>query len=228
MRKFLRCCLVLAAVVLAAMTLADVRAQITIPNTFTAGTVADPDAVNSNFTALGTQGLNRTGGTMSGTLNSQAILPTANDTYALGDSTHRFTTGFFSGTVTAATFSGGFSGSGAGLTGILPTTLTGAGRIPMAADYWPAWASKTAIYTAVVTADDDLDCDATAGAFTITLPTPVGVTGKTFNVKKTDSSANACTVGTAGGLIDGAATFVISVRYQNMTFRSNGTDWEIR
>ena len=44
-------------------------AQITIPYpTFVAGTVIDPDQVNSNFSTLGTTALNRTGGTLTGNM----------------------------------------------------------------------------------------------------------------------------------------------------------------
>jgi hypothetical protein len=78
------------------------RAQVSITYSFVNGTTADADQVNANFNALGTQALNRTGGTMTGTLTSRAILPSADATYAFGDSTHRYTTGNFSDLVTAA------------------------------------------------------------------------------------------------------------------------------
>ena len=48
---------------------ASVAAQITIPfGTFTAGTTIDPDQMNSNFSTIGSQALNRTGGTLTGNL----------------------------------------------------------------------------------------------------------------------------------------------------------------
>lgn len=215
-------------------------AQITIPNSFTNNTVADADLVNANFTQIGNQALNRTGGTMTGTLTSQAITPSADATYALGDGTHRYTTGTFSGALTAGslalsgTITGAttvtattFSGSGASLTSI-PAATALSGRIAMANAYYPAYVSKTTTYSASATTDDDIDCDASGGGWTLTLPTPVGNTGKTFNVKKTDSSTNSCTVGTAAGNIDGASTYVIGTQNMNITFRSNGTNWEIR
>lgn len=43
-------------------------AQVTIPYTFVFETTIDQDQVNSNFSTLGSQALNRTGGTMSGVL----------------------------------------------------------------------------------------------------------------------------------------------------------------
>jgi hypothetical protein len=66
----------LAMVCGAAMT----SAQITIPNSFTNETIADPDEVNANFTQLGSQALNRTGGTMTGALtlsSGQILFPAA-------------------------------------------------------------------------------------------------------------------------------------------------------
>jgi hypothetical protein len=47
-----------------------VTGQITVPNTFVNGTVADAPQVNANFNALGAGALNRTGGTMTGTLTA--------------------------------------------------------------------------------------------------------------------------------------------------------------
>jgi hypothetical protein len=60
---------------------------------------------------------------------------------------------------------------------------------------------KTANFTAA--ADDLLLCDATGGAFTITLPA-APATGACVTVKKTDASANAVNVNSSGGgSIDG-------------------------
>jgi hypothetical protein len=47
---------------------APVHAQVTITFTFSNGTVADADQVNANFTVLGSQALNRTGGTITGNI----------------------------------------------------------------------------------------------------------------------------------------------------------------
>lgn len=64
-------------------------AQITPTFTFTAGTVISPTEVNTNF-ALLQQALNRSGGTMTGTLTAQQVTPAANDTYDLGTTGTRF------------------------------------------------------------------------------------------------------------------------------------------
>lgn len=45
--------------------------QISIPNTFVADTIADPDQVNQNFDELGTKALNRAGGTITGPVTLQ-------------------------------------------------------------------------------------------------------------------------------------------------------------
>lgn len=45
------------------------HAQISITYSFTGGTIIDPDQVNSNFSALANNALNRTGGTLTGTIN---------------------------------------------------------------------------------------------------------------------------------------------------------------
>lgn len=94
-------------------------AQVTVPfPNFVVGTVAQPSEVNANFSALSNQALNRTGGTMTGTLTSQTIAPSVDATYTLGDGAHRYTTGSFSGTVTAGTFSGALSGNGSAVTAL--------------------------------------------------------------------------------------------------------------
>lgn len=101
----------------------SVEAQVVAPYSFSAGTVASPDEVNANFAKF-SDALNRTGGTMTGTLTSRAIAPSADATYPLGDTTHRYTTGWFSSTVTMgplAATTGAFS-STLGVTGA--TTLS--------------------------------------------------------------------------------------------------------
>lgn len=59
-------CLLVALLMLLLPT--TVAAQVTITFTFTNGTTADADQVNANFTVLGSQALNRTGGTITGNI----------------------------------------------------------------------------------------------------------------------------------------------------------------
>lgn len=66
-------------------------------------------------------------------------------------------------------------------------------------------------------------CDATAGAFTVTLPTPVGIAGEIKRLVKTDASINAITVATAAGSILG--TIALSAQYRRATVQSTGANW---
>lgn len=67
-------------------------------------------------------------------------------------------------------------------------------------------------------------CDATSGAFTITLPAASASNGQTFWFKKIDSSANAITITRAGSdTIDGATTYVLSTQYQWVQLINDGT-----
>lgn len=88
----------------------------------------------------------------------------------------------------------------------------------------PSVASKTAAYSVSVN-DQIVKADATGGAFTVTLPTPVGVSGKTYTVKRMNAGANAVTVGTAAGTIDGAATSVLASQYAVLRVISDNSNW---
>jgi len=88
--------------------------------------------------------------------------------------------------------------------------------------------SKTAAYTAVALTDTVILCDATTAAFTVTLPTAVGNSGKLFFVKKTDAGGNAVTIdGNGAETIDGAATKALAAQYDSVTIVSDGTNWMI-
>lgn len=88
-------------------------------------------------------------------------------------------------------------------------------------------ASKSADYTGKIT-DEILFVDATAAGRTITLPTSIGISGKRYTIKKTDSSGNTVTVATtAGQMIDGAATKVLAAQYDAVRLISNGANWMI-
>lgn len=81
-------------------------------------------------------------------------------------------------------------------------------------------------YTVVGT-DGVIDCDATAGAVTLNLPAATG-THREIAFKKTDSSANACTVTRAGSdTIDGATTVALSNQYAvTRIYDAASTVWE--
>jgi hypothetical protein len=76
-------------------SIVSVSAQVSGPPfTFTNGTVADATEVNANFTSIYSNALNRTGGTMTGTLNSRSVIPTAANTYDLGSAALPFQSGY--------------------------------------------------------------------------------------------------------------------------------------
>lgn len=85
---------------------------------------------------------------------------------------------------------------------------------------------KTANYTAATT-DTVILCDATAGAFTITLPTAVGNTGKVFEIKKIDAANDVTVDGDGTETIDDGTTAVLTVQYEAITIVSDGDEWFI-
>lgn len=99
-----------------------------------------------------------------------------------------------------------------------------------ALDTVPAWLpwitrSVTAAYT-MVAFDRVVLADATAGAFTVTLPSAVGRHGQQpLVVKRTNAGGNAVTVGSTSGTIDGAATQSLAAQYASITVVSDGTNW---
>lgn len=82
-------------------------------------------------------------------------------------------------------------------------------------------ASKSSAYTAT-TADQVITLNAAGGAFTLTLYNPVGNTGKTLRLIKTDSSANYVTLGTYN--VNGASR-KLCTPYEELTIVSDGTNW---
>ena len=98
-------------------------------------------------------------------------------------------------------------------------TLTSTGTMT-AAGYNNAYVTKTANYTLTAT-DGVVEC--LSNAFTLTLPTASGITGRIYTAKNLQS-ANVCTVDPAGSeTIDGAAT--ASVVNGALSFQSDGTNW---
>ena len=101
-------------------------------------------------------------------------------------------------------------------------TFSGVGRIA------PRYAATTVTTTATISTATYTRCNSSGGAFTVTLPTAVGITGRVYMVKKVDSSANAVTVDADGSeTIDGAASYALTAQWDSVTVVSNGTNWEI-
>lgn len=87
--------------------------------------------------------------------------------------------------------------------------------------------TKTADYTAT-DYDTVILCDASAAAFTVTLPPAADRTGKVFEVKKIDATANTVTIdGDGSETIDGGTTAVITSQYESITAVSDGAAWFI-
>jgi hypothetical protein len=69
-------------------------------------------------------------------------------------------------------------------------------------------------------------CDATAGAFTVTLPAAADAKDYQFFIKKVDASVNAVTVASADD-IDGAASFDALLQYECFLVHSDGDTYHI-
>ncbi len=87
--------------------------------------------------------------------------------------------------------------------------------------------TKTAAYTLTAT-DSVLLADATTAAFAATLPSAVGIVGRQYTIKRTNSGGNNVTVGcTSGQTIDGASTKTLGAQYSAVTIVSDGANWQI-
>lgn len=80
----------------------------------------------------------------------------------------------------------------------------------------------------VATSDNIIFCNATGGNMTVTLPSAVTFASRTITVKRTNTTANTVTVGSAAGTIDGSASYIIPGGTLNsITVVSDGTNWYI-
>ena len=88
-------------------------------------------------------------------------------------------------------------------------------------------ATKTTTYTVAVT-DDIVFVDSSGGAFTVTLFTAVGNSGKIITIKKTESSVNIVTIeGDGSETIDGNLNRKLATNNETIKLVSDGTNWEI-
>jgi hypothetical protein len=106
-------------------------------------------------------------------------------------------------------------------------TLRVASGLPTWSDATYATSTKTSNYTITGT-DVVIFANANSGAVAITLPTASSVSGYRFIVKRTDASANGCTVIRSGSdTIDGATSLSLDLQYTAVTVVSNGSNWYI-
>ena len=74
----------------------------TPPHAFTAGQTASAQEVNENFQEIYEKAVDATGDTLTGTLTTQTLAPSANNTYDLGDVTHAYRNVYVSGAIVGA------------------------------------------------------------------------------------------------------------------------------
>jgi hypothetical protein len=87
--------------------------------------------------------------------------------------------------------------------------------------------NKTADYTVTIS-DSIIIGDATTGAFTITLPTAVGIAGRQYTIKKIDGSSNTITIDAYDNeTIDGELTQILLNEDDTITIVSDGSNWRI-
>lgn len=87
--------------------------------------------------------------------------------------------------------------------------------------------TKTTTY-AVTNSDTIILADATGGSFTITLPTAVGISGRTFKIKKIDSALNTpVTIATTSSqTFNGSGTTTtLNTGFEEINLISNGSNW---
>lgn len=107
-------------------------------------------------------------------------------------------------------------------TNLESTSLSVSGPASIATILRP-YVAKGVSYNAQTT---DEIIELTATGLTLTLPTPVGIAGKTFEVILTAATSSG-TVGTAAGNINGSSTYSLSAQYKYVRVISNGANWLI-
>jgi hypothetical protein len=86
-----------------------------------------------------------------------------------------------------------------------------------------AIATKTGNYT-LSAQDGTILCNAASAGFTLTLPASGIQSGQRYRVKKTDATANVCTVSSSVN-IDGAGSFTLATQYASQEVQWDGTQW---
>ena len=80
----------------------------------------------------------------------------------------------------------------------------------------------------VLATDQVVLCNASGGAFTVTLPSAVTQSRSQYTIVKVGTDANAVTVASASGAINSASTYSLAASaYHAVTVISDGTNWNI-
>lgn len=85
--------------------------------------------------------------------------------------------------------------------------------------------TQTTTY-AVLTTDYMIKGDTTSSAFTVTLPTAVGVSGKAYIIKNVGTKVLSIAT-TSAQTIDGSTTYALKLQYTSITVASDGSNWLI-
>lgn len=81
--------------------------------------------------------------------------------------------------------------------------------------------TKSGNYSLTVS-DDIILANVAGGAFTLSLPSPIGISGKVFRIKKIDTTLNQVLI---SGMIDGWTNPQIGLTNNELEIASNGTNW---
>ncbi len=173
--------------------------------------------------------------TFNGSIGSTVPVST-NSTYDIGAATTGLRSVYIGGT---STFTTRILGAATvSYTYTLPTTAGTVGQF-QATDGTGVQSYRyvnkpTAVQTGTYAATNDesvilVDPNSIA-SFTVTLPTAVGVNGKTYTIKQTSSGTNVVTIATTSSqTIDGLASgvFKIGQQFDSMTVMSDNTNWRV-
>lgn len=127
-------------------------AQITVPHTFVPGGVITAAQMNANFDELESKALNRTGGTVTGTLTTQTLLPDADNSRNIGSLAASYKDAWIEGTATVGTVSAGT----VSLTTLTCTGCVGATQLAATTVSGGSYGSGSSIPTFTVDADGRL------------------------------------------------------------------------
>lgn len=89
--------------------------------------------------------------------------------------------------------------------------------------------TNTAVNYAATAADNTILANASTGAITITLPSPSGLGGRMYTIKKigTGGIDNAITITPTSGTIDGGSNYIIYNDWTFVTLQTDGTNWYV-